>query len=172
VGGQDLQLPSPRKARRGNGIQAARIGVQGELVQNARPPLASLGVHAGGERAHGPAIGQPDAVCARPVGQTLAKVPRRHIQHPRPARAVLDEETPLNLVAAGHPYIMPRTGQTRRANGPVCRRPRHAHLPGLLHDLHARAVDDPPPLVRQEDPFARFGMLDDIHGQQMRIVDN
>ena len=158
--GEDLEFAAPRDARIGDGVELARVGMQGELVEDAVAALARLGVGVRGHRVDAQPVAHLQHVGRRAlaVDHALAEVLRARVENAGEGLAVLEEEPRLDLVAARNPRIELGGLERLAADQPVGRRPRPPDLTALDRQLQARRILHPPFLVRQEQGVLRLDL--------------
>ena len=166
VRAEDLRRSAPCDAGVGDGVEFARVGMQGELVQDAVAALAGLGVGIAGHAVQPQAVGHGQHVgaVAVVVDGALAEIIGTGLQDAGKRFAILQKEPGLDVIARADPGIQPRARQRLAAHQAVGRRPRPPDLAALLRDLEPRVVPHPCGLVGQQQRAGGGYVLRASHG--------
>ena len=152
MGREDFQLAAPGNTGICDGVELARVGVQGELVEDAVTTLARLGIGITGERMRPEAIVEPEDVgrVALLIDDLLAEILGTRLQDIGKAFEVFQEEAGLHVITGGDPRVEAGVFLGLAPDDAVGARPGPTDLAGLLGNLQPRAILDPCRLIRQE----------------------
>ena len=154
VGGEDFELAAPGDAGIGDGVEVARVGVEGEFVEDAGAALAGLGVGVGGEGVDVRAVGKGEGVGggAEIRGEDGGAAGAGGlVEDAGELAAVFEEEAGLDFIARGDPGVEAGAGFGLAADEGIGGGPGHADLAGFFEEFEARAVGNPAALVGEEE---------------------